>query len=91
MANNRINKYVGTIAFGTLLTMMPGCTDTWDDHYNIDGSASTETATLWEVIKSNPNYSRFADIVQHAKYYKDDTHPVSTYSIWYAAQYLQND
>lgn len=80
MANNRINKYVGTIAFGTLLTMMPGCTDTWDDHYNIDGSASTETATLWEVIKSNPNYSRFADIVQHAKYYKDDTHPVSTYS-----------
>lgn len=80
MANNRIYKYVGTIAFGTLLTMMPGCTDTWDDHYNIDGSASTETATLWEVIKSNPNYSRFADIVQHAKYYKDDTHPVSTYS-----------
>lgn len=36
--------------------------------------------TLWNLIKRNPNFSRFADIVCHAKYYKDNTHPVSTYT-----------
>ena len=79
MANNRINRYIGVIALGTVLMAVPGCTDTWDDHYD-SGSASETTATLWERIKSNPNYSRFADIVQRAKYYKDNTHAVPDYS-----------
>ena len=79
MANNRINKYIGAIALGTVLMVVPSCTDTWDDHYNNE-PASGATLTLWDLIKDNPNYSRFADIVQHAKYYKDNTHPVSTYT-----------
>ena len=79
MANNRINRYIGAIALGTVLIAVPGCTDTWDDHYD-SGSASETTITLWERIKSNPDYSRFADIVQHAKYYKDNTHAVPEYS-----------
>ena len=79
MANNRINRYIGAIALGTVLTAVPSCTDTWDDHYDNDPSSGT-TLTLWDVIKDNPNYSRFADIVRHAKYYKDNTHAVSTYS-----------
>ena len=80
MANNRINKYIGAIALGTVLVAVPGCTDTWDDHYNSDGAASEATETLWDKIKDNPDFSRFKDIVQHAKYYKDNTHEVSTYS-----------
>ena len=79
MANNRINRYIGAIALGTVLMAVPGCTDTWDDHYD-SGLAPETTITLWERIKSNPDYSRFADIVQHAKYYKDNTHAVPDYS-----------
>ena len=79
MANNRINRYFGAIALGAVLTAVPGCTDTWDDHYNGE-STSGASQTLWEKISSNPNYSRFADIVSKAKYYKDNTHPVDGYT-----------
>ena len=83
MANNRINKYIGAIALGTLLMAVPSCTDTWDDHYNSNESVAGTTQTLWDVIsdtEKHPELSRFADIVRHAKYYKDNTHPVSTYT-----------
>ena len=36
-----------------------------------------KNTTLWEYIKNNNNYSRFADIAQHAKVYKDDTHAIA--------------
>lgn len=79
MANNRINKYIGAMAMATVLIAVPGCTDTWDDHYNNElGTEATQT--LWDLIKENPDYSRFADIVRHAKYYKDNTHAVPTYT-----------
>ena len=80
MANNRINRYVGAIAFGTLLATVSGCTDTWDDHYNSDGTAAGTTATLWDVISSNKELSKFTEIVRNAYYYKDNEHPVTTYS-----------
>ena len=80
MANNRINRYIGAIVLSTVLVAVPGCTDTWDDHYDSDGVVSGTTATLWDQIKDNPNYSRFADIARHAKYYKDNTHAVPTYT-----------
>ena len=79
MANNRINRYIGAIVVGTVLVAVPGCTDTWDDHYNNDPASGT-TLTLWDLIKDNPDFSRFADIAKHAKYYKDNTHAVSTYT-----------
>ncbi|MCH5169473.1 MAG: hypothetical protein J1F27_07500 [Prevotellaceae bacterium] len=81
MANNKINKYIGIIAFGTALTAVTGCTDTWDDHYNSDVSVSGTSKTLWNYIEDNwDKYSRFGTIAQNAKYYKDDTHPVPTYT-----------
>lgn len=80
MANNRINRYIGAIALGTVLMAVPGCTDTWDDHYNSNESVSGTTLTLWDMIKDNPKYSKFANIVKNAKYYKDNTHPVTTYT-----------
>lgn len=79
MANNRINKYIGAMVLGTVMIAVPSCTDTWDDHYNNE-PGSGATLTLWDVIQDNPDYSRFADIVKHAKFYKDDTHEVSTYT-----------
>ena len=81
MANNRINNYIGAIAVGAALVAVPGCTDSWDDHYNGNGSVTeTSDKTLWEVISSREDLSKFAEIVRQAKYYKDNTHPVSTYS-----------
>lgn len=80
MANKRINRYIGAIVLGAVLTAVPGCTDTWDDHYNSDGSVSGTTATLWDVLKDNSDYSRFTEILKNAKFYKDNTHPVSTYT-----------
>lgn len=83
MANNRINRYIGAIVVGTVLTAVPGCTDTWDDHYNSGESVSGTTQTLWDIIsdsEKHPEFSRFADIVRNAKYYKDNTHMVETYS-----------
>ena len=80
MANNRFNRNIGAIALGTLLATVFGCTDTWDDHYNADGTVSGTTATLWDVINDNKDFTKFADIVRNAKYYKDNEHPVSTYS-----------
>lgn len=79
MANNRIIRYIGAIAVGTVLMVVPSCTDTWDDHYGYDPSSGV-TQTLWDLISSNPEYSRFADIVRHSKYYKDNTHDVPTYT-----------
>ena len=80
MANNNINRYIGALALGTVLMAVPGCTDTWDDHYNNESASGTTNETLWEVISSNPSYSNFAKILQQTKYYKDNTHPVPTYS-----------
>ena len=80
MANNRINRYIGAIALGTILTAVPSCTDTWDDHYKSDSNVAGTSQTLWDVIKNNPDYERFANIVSKAKYYKDNTHPVSDYT-----------
>ena len=80
MANNRINRYIGAIALGTVLLAVPGCTDTWDDHYSNEPVSGT-TKTLWDVINDpSNNFSRFADIVRNAKYYKDNTHAVPTYT-----------
>lgn len=80
MANNRINKYIGAMVMGTVLMAVPGCTDTWDDHYKANESAVGATQTLWEVISSNPQLSKFRTILQNANYYKDNTHPVTTYT-----------
>lgn len=82
MDKKRINKYFSAIALGAALMAVPGCTDTWDEHYvNEVGSNSTAaTKTLWELISEDPNLSKFAAIAEKAKFYKDDIHPVETYT-----------
>ena len=81
MANNRINKYIGAIALGAALTAVTGCTDTWNEHYDSDVSVSGTSKTLWNYIEDNwDKYSRFGTIAKNAKYYKDNTHPVPTYT-----------
>ncbi len=66
----------GKVGMGVVLLMATGCSDTWDEHYNSSETGSTVSETLWQQIKSNPNLSRFASIVETARYYKDQEHPM---------------
>ncbi len=81
MANKPFNKLLGAMTLGALIMATPSCSD-YDDHYfPTEGDEEvTATQTLWEIISSDPNLTRFADILQHAQYYKDDTHPVANYT-----------
>lgn len=60
---------LGGAGGGVLLT---ACTDTWDDHYNSLGDGSgMHDGTLWQAIKSNPNLSNFASVVEACDIAKD--------------------
>lgn len=78
MANKSLFKYIGVCAAGAALLAAPGCTDTWDDHYDDLGTSASQT--LWEQIQADPNLSKFADIARKANYYRDDIHPVVGYT-----------
>ncbi len=83
MANFKLKKYIGAMALGAVILTVPGCSDTWDEHYSADNSStngSTATENLWEQIKKDPNLSRFATIVEKCYYWKDETHAVKTYT-----------
>ncbi len=50
------------------------CTDTWDDHYNSlgssDGDAVMHEGSLWQAIKSDPDLSNFAAVIEGCDYAK---------------------
>ena len=80
MAKNILNRFVGATVVGTVIMALPGCTDTWDDHYeggNVDAPVSE---TLWDIISSRDDMSRFATIAQKAKYWKDEKHEIKDHS-----------
>lgn len=74
-----INKYIGAIALGSAILAAPSCSDTWDDHYS-GGEGTSATESLWEIISSNPNLSKFAAIAEKSHYYKDEEHPQANYT-----------
>lgn len=80
MANKKLNRYIGTFILGTAILAVPGCSDTWDDHYEGGDNGNVATKTLWEQITSNPDLSRFAEIARRTKYYRDEKHPVDNYT-----------
>ena len=75
MAKKRLNMYLGAFTVGVALLATQGCSDSWDEHYSPEGSSNSEvTETLWDVISNNPDLTRFADILEHARYYRDEKH-----------------
>lgn len=72
-----INKYLGALVMGTALTAVPSCTDTWNEHYQTE-DAYTATETLWELLESREDLSRFRNIAAQTKFYRDETHPAFT-------------
>lgn len=72
-----INKYLGAFVMGTALMAVPSCTDTWNEHYQPEDEY-TATETLWELLESREDLSRFCNIAAKAKFYRDETHPAFT-------------
>ena len=60
MANNKIKKYIGAVALGTVILAVPSCSDDhFDVNYGGDNNSPIATKTLWELINEDPNLSRF--------------------------------
>ena len=62
---------------GTALMAVPSCTDTWNEHY-LSEDAYTANESLWEVLESREDLSNFREIVEKAKFYRDEHHPAFT-------------
>ncbi len=64
---------------GAVVLAIPGCTDTWDDHYN-SGESTAATQSLWELVSEDSKLSNFAEIAEKVPYYRDQTHPQADYT-----------
>ena len=62
---------------GTALMAVPSCTDTWNEHY-LSEDAYTANESLWEVLEGREDLSNFREIVEKAKFYRDEHHPAFT-------------
>ena len=81
MANNKFNKYIGAVALGVAILAVPSCSDDhFDVNYGSDENSAVATQSLWELISENPNLSKFKTIVEKAKYWKDENHPVNNWT-----------
>ena len=49
---------------------LTACTDTWDEHYDSLGSGVVHDGTLWQAIKSNPDLSNFARVIEDCDFAK---------------------
>ena len=69
-----INKIYNIINRGLLFcgvaVALAACSDTWDDHYDSTGSGSVHEGSLWQAIKSNPDLSNFASVVEACDFSK---------------------
>ena len=62
---------------GTALLAVPSCTATWREHY-LTEDAYTANETLWEVLEGREDLSNFREIIEKAKFYRDEHHPAFT-------------
>lgn len=59
----------GLLCCGTAAAFT-ACSDTWDDHYESKGSGSVHDGSLWQAIKSNPDLSNFASVIEACDFAK---------------------
>ena len=70
MINNiykKISRGLLCCGFAVALT---ACSDTWDDHYDSQSSGSVHEGSLWQAIKSNPDLSNFASVIEACDFAK---------------------
>lgn len=65
--NIKISVRTGVVAMASILACY-SCSDTWDDHYdsNIDGMKVN--ATIYELLKADPDYSDFVRVIDTTGY-----------------------
>ena len=76
----KIRKYIGAAMLGSAMLVIPGCSDTWDEHYQPNEDITSASKTLWDFISEDENLSRFKNIAEKASYYRDETHPQKNYT-----------
>ena len=62
---------------GAALVAASSCTDTWNEHYETETGTSADQ-TLWQTITQDESLSKFAQLMEAAKYYRDENHPAYT-------------
>ena len=62
---------------GAALVAASSCTDTWNEHYETETGTSADQ-TLWQTISQDESLSKFAQLMEAAKYYRDENHPAYT-------------
>ena len=78
---NKIKNYIGAAVLGVTVMFIPSCSDTWDEHYGTKGeNATSTTATLWDIISEDSNYSYFKEIAEKSTFYRDQEHPQVGYT-----------
>ncbi len=56
--------YAGLVSCG-IVVGLTACSDTWDEHYeSLGDSSGMHDGTLWQAIKSNPELSNFASVIE---------------------------
>lgn len=79
MNNNRFHKTVVSSLFGLLL-VSGGCASDWDDHYSHKSDNSGDQTVL-QLIKSNPQLSTFARMIEIAGM-EEMLNTTQTFTVW---------
>ena len=67
ITKNIYNKVLGLALAALTFT---ACTETWDEHYEGLGGGGIHEGTLWQAIKSNPDLSNFATVIEGCDFAK---------------------
>ena len=67
ITKNIYNKVLGLALAALTFT---ACTDTWDEHYEGNGSGGIHEGSLWQAIKNNPDLSHFASVIEACDFAK---------------------
>lgn len=62
--------YAGMVSCG-IAAALTACSDTWDEHYeSLGDSSGMHEGSLWQAIKSNPDLSNFASVIEGCDFAK---------------------
>ena len=64
---DNIKKYIGAAVLGTAMMAVSGCTDTWNEHYDIVEGGMADQPTLLENIQGNSDLANFYKVIQAIK------------------------
>src|SRR5574344_1740667 len=60
--------FVAGILCCGIAAALTACTDTWDEHYDGLGGENVHEGSLWKAIKSDPDLSNFAKVIEGCDY-----------------------